>query len=163
MRHKRYNWLSSVINKRKFRTGAEIGAATGIMTQHLLDNCPTLEKLVIVDDWRPIPESEQWKGSDMEKVFRQKFNGETRLRILKGLSWEMAQVVDGFSLDFVFIDASHDYDSVMKDLEAWENKVRPGGILCGHDLHFDGVMKALFNKYRSFYTTGVDNTWYIDR
>ncbi len=38
-------------------------------------------------------------------------------------------------LDFCFIDASHDYDSLCADIHAWRPKVR--GILAGHD--FCGV------------------------
>ena len=37
------------------------------------------------------------------------------------------------SLDFVFIDASHEYDYVKKDIEAWFPKVKVGGIIAGHD------------------------------
>ena len=29
------------------------------------------------------------------------------------------------------------------DIEAWLPHVRPGGILCGHDYNFAGVMKAV--------------------
>lgn len=45
------------------------------------------------------------------------------------------------SLDFVYLDARHDYESVVEDLEAWFDKVRPGGILAGHD-YLDGVHPA---------------------
>ena len=31
------------------------------------------------------------------------------------------------------MDADHSYDSVRNDVAAWRSKVRPGGILCGHD------------------------------
>ena len=44
---------------------------------------------------------------------------------------------------FVFIDASHDYDSVKADIEAWLPKVRKGGILAGHDWHHQPVKDAV--------------------
>ncbi|CAE7607985.1 unnamed protein product [Symbiodinium sp. CCMP2592] len=43
-----------------------------------------------------------------------------------------SKVADG-SADLVFIDAAHDYESVQEDLLHWASKVRPGGILAGHD------------------------------
>lgn len=48
------------------------------------------------------------------------------------------------SIDFLFIDASHDYDSVKNDIEAWFPKVKPGGTIAGHDYDcWDGVTKAV--------------------
>lgn len=38
------------------------------------------------------------------------------------------------SLDFVYIDADHKYDSVYQDLDAWYPLVREGGVICGHDV-----------------------------
>jgi len=40
------------------------------------------------------------------------------------------------SLDLVFVDGLHD-ESVAADLLAWEPKLRPGGILVGHDFSSD--------------------------
>lgn len=37
------------------------------------------------------------------------------------------------SLDFVFIDADHQYDAVLRDLKAWWPKIKPGGRIGGHD------------------------------
>ena len=37
------------------------------------------------------------------------------------------------TLDFVFIDADHSYEAAKADIAAWRSKVKPGGILCGHD------------------------------
>jgi hypothetical protein len=42
---------------------------------------------------------------------------------------------DDHSLDAVFVDGSHLYDDVKRDIEAWMPKVRKGGILFGHDLN----------------------------
>ena len=37
------------------------------------------------------------------------------------------------SLDYVYIDANHDYKSVRCDIDVWFPLVRPGGIISGHD------------------------------
>ena len=53
------------------------------------------------------------------------------------------------SLDFVFIDASHEYEDVKNDIIAWFPKVKSGGIIAGHDYyvgptdHFPGVKRAV--------------------
>jgi predicted O-methyltransferase YrrM len=49
------------------------------------------------------------------------------------------------SLDFVFVDADHSYDAVKADVAAWLPKVKPGGILAGHDYivgEYPGVVQA---------------------
>jgi len=49
------------------------------------------------------------------------------------------------SLDAVFIDADHRYESVKADILAWMPKVKNGGILAGHDyiLAHSGVIRAV--------------------
>ncbi len=55
-----------------------------------------------------------------------------------------ATYADG-SLDFVMIDASHEYEDVRADIQAWLPKVRPGGVLAGDDFfyHWPGVIRAV--------------------
>ena len=48
-------------------------------------------------------------------------------------SLQAADLIDDASLDFVYIDGRHDYESVLADLESWWPKLRPGGIFAGHD------------------------------
>lgn len=52
------------------------------------------------------------------------------------------------SIDFVFLDASHDYASVKRDIIAWLPKVRLGGTMAGHDYYHDTVRKALEETIR---------------
>ena len=49
------------------------------------------------------------------------------------------------SLDFIFIDACHDYECVVDDLNAWFPKLKKNGIIAGHDYYagFYGVEKAV--------------------
>lgn len=66
------------------------------------------------------------------------------------------------SLDAVFLDAEHLYDDVMEDLKTWFPKVKPDGIIAGHD-YYDGtqVKTAVDNFFEKpvrvyntcFYTT----------
>ena len=44
-----------------------------------------------------------------------------------------ANLVADDSLDFVFIDADHSYESVLDDIILWYPKVKSGGIIAGHD------------------------------
>lgn len=47
--------------------------------------------------------------------------------------------------DMVFIDAAHDYDSVVRDIGTARRLLVPGGLLCGHDYSgsWPGVMRAV--------------------
>ena len=48
-------------------------------------------------------------------------------------SAEVVGLVRDGSLDFVYLDADHKYALVRADLAAWYPKVRPGGVVSGHD------------------------------
>lgn len=60
----------------------------------------------------------------------------------------------GFSADMIFIDATHNHDEVVADIQAWSPLLKPGGIFCGHDYGFSGwpdvevVVKKMIPKYR---------------
>lgn len=47
------------------------------------------------------------------------------------------------SLDFVFLDAAHDYLNVRADILAWLPKVKPGSVLAGDDYGWPGVKQAV--------------------
>jgi hypothetical protein len=63
-------------------------------------------------------------------------------------SVKAAQCLPDNSLDFVFIDADHSYEGCSADIAAWAPKVKPGGLVGGHDydnprLVGNGVKKAV--------------------
>ena len=66
-----------------------------------------------------------------------------------GNSWLSASKFDDKSLDFVFIDADHTYESAKKDILAWLPKVKAGGILAGHDYPtWEGVTRAVDELFK---------------
>lgn len=53
-------------------------------------------------------------------------------------STEAAARFQDKSLDFVWIDGNHEYDAVKADISAWLPKIKPGGVLAGHDYFKSG-------------------------
>lgn len=52
---------------------------------------------------------------------------------IKSSSVEASKHFENESIDFVFIDASHEYEDVLSDVSSWYPKVKPGGLICGDD------------------------------
>lgn len=51
-------------------------------------------------------------------------------------SMEAVKKFQDESIDFVFIDGSHEYEDIKNDIVSWLPKVKKGGILAGHDYYF---------------------------
>ncbi|RFP17521.1 class I SAM-dependent methyltransferase [Duganella sp. BJB488] len=66
-----------------------------------------------------------------------------RSRILRAYSVQASQGFPNASIDCVYLDGNHAYQSVMADLANWYPKMRPGGLMCGHD-YVDGVGDAVY-------------------
>lgn len=58
-----------------------------------------------------------------------------KVNIIRSFSVEASQKFEDKSLDFIFIDACHEYDCVIADLNAWFPKLKPGGWIAGHDYY----------------------------
>lgn len=57
------------------------------------------------------------------------------------------------SVSAVFIDADHSYEAVKADLEAWYPKVKPGGLIAGHDVVWTDPVsqKGVIRAIREFF------------
>jgi Methyltransferase domain len=138
--------LPALLNARGLHgRGAEIGVKLGVYSDELLSNWHG-KQLVSIDPWLSADPDEYVDRSNVSQDEFEHYYEETRKRlrdhgsrssIWRMTSLEAAAKVRDHSFDFVYIDARHDYESVKEDLEAWCAKVRPGGILAGHD-YVDG-------------------------
>lgn len=123
----------------------EVGAYWGQSFGYAVVECLNRGKkidLVAVDMFAwPSPE-----GWPMEQKFHHEMSPIAgHFRTVKGISWEVADQFEDASIDFVFIDADHVYQSVRNDVLAWLPKVKPGGIISGHDYNKEhpGVLQAV--------------------
>jgi len=118
--------------------GAEIGVAEGFFTEAVCKANPELEMLC-VDPWQGCI---GYSSSKMARIHRSAMArlANCKATIMRMSSSEAAQQISNCSLDFVYIDALHDFDSVIRDLIYWVPKVRSGGIVAGGA--FDNVSRG---------------------
>ncbi|MEM1429193.1 MAG: class I SAM-dependent methyltransferase [Pseudomonadota bacterium] len=112
---------------------AEIGVAAGDFSREILDLCAP-EELHLIDPWfdETNPDySEQSFRTVSAKFAAEQEAGQVVLH--RALSTEALGRFEDSTLDWVYIDAAHDYASVADDLAAAARAVRPGGIIAGHD------------------------------
>lgn len=124
-----------MLNELDFKFGAEIGVHRGSHCRMLCEAIPKL-KLLCIDSWQYYDDYRQRYSQDrldgcMEQT-KQVLTGYD-FQIIKGDSIESSKNIPDESLDFVFIDANHEFQHVVNDIAAWAKKVRPGGIVSGHD------------------------------
>ncbi len=63
------------------------------------------------------------------------------------------------SLDLVFIDAAHDYESVKADILAWLPKIKINGIISGHDYGHPPVRQAV-HEFLTDVNDGSGGPWF---
>lgn len=144
-----YHLLSNLINERDLKVGCEIGVSTGGHSDYVLANTK-VEKLYSIDPFI--------KNATLDLFSPDYFYDVMYYRVLFRLSryGERSTLIRDFStnthlnfsmnsLDFVFIDGSHEYEDVKKDLELYYDKVKNDGIVAGDDYNtgFAGVPKAV--------------------
>ena len=71
--------------------------------------------------------------SEVESVFDERIKSYTNIIKMKTTGNEGVKKFEDYSLDFVYIDAMHDYYSVKNDITMWINKVKRSGYIAGHD------------------------------
>jgi hypothetical protein len=113
-------------------TVVEVGVAEGEFSDMILKT--TLpDKLVLVDLWdSPSPMYGPEALCAIESRHADSISAE-RIEIRRGTSWDQLSLLPKESVDWLYLDAAHDYDSVKKDLEASLVSLRPNGLICGHD------------------------------
>ena len=80
---------------------------------------------------------------------------------IQAFSYEVEKDFRGGSFDVVYIDGSHKYKDVKRDIELYLPKVKKGGIIAGHDYRkkFPGVMKAVHETVGKPVRTFKDSSW----
>jgi len=145
--HPQRAYFSRLFSEGGFRTGMEVGVAAARFSElflvsmsdtipdwswHMVEPFPNAEYLarfpkVDAGDAVPAPGIMSWDergiGKSVDKHFYKYLSTDNAF---------VAQLADR-SLDFLYLDGAHDYENVKQELVLLFSKVRPGGVLAGHD------------------------------
>ena len=118
--------------------GVELGTFQGGYSKNIVSNWPG--KLFMIDVWRPLSKDEYDDSSNHSNyidAYQESMTNikgyEDRAFMLRMKGEFASELFPDNSLDFIYIDANHTYQSVKNDLETWYPKVKSGGLLAGHD------------------------------
>jgi cephalosporin hydroxylase len=122
--------------------GVEIGVNRGMYARRILENAAP-RRLHLVDPW---PTD---SGDDYIRTYGVRDDMETHYQLVKTTfadaiacgqvvlhrqySRESASSFAHGELDFAYVDGMHTYEACLEDLRLFAPKVKPGGLLMGHD------------------------------
>lgn len=127
-------------------TVVEVGVYEGDLSQQIAEYCPQA-KIYLVDPWRFFPAGYVDPCNRDQDAFDQIFKSvcarmagyqttdlyeDHRVIIIRNTSVAAAEIVPN-QLDIVYLDGNHSFDGITEDIATWYPKVKPGGILAGHD------------------------------
>jgi hypothetical protein len=153
--------------------GAELGIWYGNTSKQFSDR--DIKELHLVDSWsvEPYKESSEIEWSKYlskyqkvtgefsaegfqryyDKVYQSvvdKFKDDNRVIVHRMTTddWFVAAASQGLELDWIYVDASHSYQGVLKDLESSLTIVKAGGLILGDDYRWEktgkeGVTRAV--------------------
>ena len=144
----RQHFMSDIVKNNNLKLGAEIGVRFGQTLFHLLNENVELEMYAIDKDTSQfVEDTKRYQG----RIFIHEID-----------SRDEPAFIDNKSLDFFFIDASHTYKNVKKDLLAWIPKLKDDAWMIGHDINYPSV-EAAVKEICGEYEVGPDNVWFYKK
>ena len=133
------NNLGNFLNQKGLlREGVEVGTHRGKFARQILSQWKG-QCLYCIDHWQTgwsstDPTAFGDRSLDRAEAVKLLTPFKDRARILCMTSIEASDLFSDKSLDFVYIDGNHHTTGFRSDVETWWPKLKPGGILAGHDV-----------------------------
>ena len=144
------NDLIKLIVAEGFTSGAEIGVQLGLYAEFLLSNWPKCIEYHAIDLWahqKSYKDTANVDNAQQESLYMQTRNRLKRfehiVRYHRNYSNLAVNELKDESLDFIYLDARHDYIGILEDLTLYWPKLKSGGIFAGHDYLDVAEVKAL--------------------
>jgi hypothetical protein len=137
-----YAWVAQNVQGKRF---VEVGVYTGQSAAFLLVEMANSQRYDVRLDFVDLEMTRHGAVKNLEPV------AEYIGTVHEMQSVEAAKRYADGELDFVFIDANHEYGAVAADIDAWRSKVKTGGWLSGHDFcqwPGFGVIEAVTERFQ---------------
>jgi len=147
------------------------GKSASFLGVELLNRNWKTVKFNLVDTFEGSPEHKGLDKRNLLEITTENLSplNELSMNIIKNRSVECSKEFDNDSIDFVFLDARHEYKDVLDDIKSWLPKVKSGGVISGddHNATWPGVEKAVKEVFGDNYKKimiqnreGVYHWWY---
>ena len=118
----------------------EVGVFKGLFAEHILHNCPGIERYYMVDPWRRLSDWNKPSNKDdpefkeiFEEAMRRTDAFVSKRIVLRDSTLGQSCAIPDGSLDGVYLDGDHTLRGITIDLIHMMPKVRVGGIIGGDD------------------------------
>lgn len=143
--------------------GAWLGCSAAFMAVEIANSGKKI-KFDCVDNWKGVSleDHEPVINKTVYQTFLKNIDPvKDYITPVTGNSTEVSNLYTNNSLDFIFIDACHDYESVLQDIKAWYPKLKKGGIIAGHDYGWESVRKAVGDFFTNKQIKSLEECWII--
>jgi hypothetical protein len=160
--------------------GAEVGVRQGEFAAHHLRHWPSCPRYYLIDPW--VQQAVYRDDANLPTAAQEARMGEAlaavapfapRAVVLRNFSFDAVAAFEDCALDYVYVDAVHDYAGALNDMIDYWPKIRPGGVLAGHDFGTDGftphgifgvqsaVLRFSAAVNAQYFLTGEGSTFYM--
>jgi len=131
----------------------EVGSYAGESTEIF---ATAFQTVYAVDPWA------EFRMKHIEKKFDERAKRKPNIIKMKKFSADAASFFQDESLDFVYLDARHDYASVKNDIHHWLPKIKERCFIGGHDYNEGekvGVIRAVDEMFGKPDKVFMDSSW----
>ena len=164
--------LDKLFSKIKPKVVIELGSFLGLSTSYMGKKLKDEGKIYAIDHWMGSIEHQGRPDVDhlLPSLFEQFLSNMVHQNLqgtvlpLKMTTVEASSLFHSGQADLIYVDASHDEESVYLDLTLYYPLLRKGGYLCGDDWSWASVRKAVerFAKDKRLRVHGDANFWHFN-
>lgn len=143
-------FLQALIVANDVYTAVEIGAFKGYASVRIAE---ALDTLPHATEFR-ICEIDEARAHDVTTRLPRYEHVSYRVDVADSHRW--IPTLEDESVDFVWLDGSHEKMHVAKEIALLLRKLRPGGIIAGHDVYGSCDLQGLFREATFPYVFGVE-------
>lgn len=145
----------------------ELGVFQGDFAKEIMKLSP--RELVLVDPWKGLLPSGDCDGNNVKVAnldaaywnLCREYEHNKKVKLMRGLSWDILEGYADCYFDFIYIDSSHSYEGTKRELILALRKIRETGFIalhdyeinkakCKHDYNF-GVKQAVDEFCKEFF------------